>query len=219
MSFAEIIQRLVNRDPAVTECFFFWEGLTIDQIEEIRRKDPERATKMKRPVCNTCRPALLRILSRLYNGGTFDYREKVNELYLYMMEDNKLAQIKDPACLMAWIATTARNFFLKRRGKEMENDSNLLDNDNDITLKGERCDTESDKKKEVRQLVSDTLAIMPNKTDVKILEAAMDFLQYSKAEKIAKKKEVIARLGMSEASFNMAYSRAKRNFKKIALKQ
>ena len=47
MTFEEIIQRLRERDDRVTRCFFFWDGPTLQHIEEVRKTDPMMAARMR----------------------------------------------------------------------------------------------------------------------------------------------------------------------------
>ena len=218
MRFQEILQRLLERDPAVTHCFFFWKDKTIEELEEIRRKDPHKAAQLKKPICNTCRPLLLRILHDLYAGIPFNYDEKVNDLYLYLISNKKLEQIKDPDCLMGWLAKTAYLFFLNEKKKEC---GRLSENDTFdalVTVRDTEDIEDADERQEVRQLVRDVLASLPNHTDAVILDKALDILQYTKKQKILKRREVANQLGISVDAFNTAFSRAKKQFKIIAEK-
>ena len=213
MSFKEILQRLLERDPVVTKCFFFWDGLTLEQIEEIRRKDPRKAAGMKIPICNTCRPLLLRILKKLYDSKPFDYEEKVSELYIFIMDGNKLGQIRNPDTLPGWLSKTAFNFFLREKIKE---DSALSENDafaalNDIK-DAENIEDVNERQK-IQQIVQETLEALPNPTDAKILEKAMGI--YSAPDKIKRRAEVAKQLGMSVDAFNTALSRAKKSFRDV----
>lgn len=218
MRFQEILQRLLERDPAVTHCFFFWKDKTIEELEEIRRKDPNKAAQLKKPICNTCRPLLLRILHDLYADIPFNYDEKVNDLYLYLITNKKLEQIKNPDCLMGWLTRTAYYFFLNEKKKE---DGRMSENDSFdalIDVRDAENIEDTNEQQEIRQLVSDVLASLPNQTDTIILEKALDILQYTKKQKILKRREVADQLGISVDAFNTAFSRAKKQFKIIAEK-
>jgi len=213
MTFKEILQGLMERDPVVTRCFFFWDGLTLEQIEEIRRKDPRKASTFKIPVCNTCRPLLLRILKQLYDSKPFDYEEKVSELYIYIMDGNKLGRIQNPDSLPGWLSKTAFNFFLREKKKE---DGALSENDAFAALNDVK-DAENiediNERNIIQQFVQETLEAMPNPTDAKILEKAMEI--YSAPDKIKRRTEVAKQLGMSVDAFNTALSRAKRSFREV----
>ena len=67
MTDQEIIQGLINRDNRVTEEFFFVQ----------------------------CRPVFIRIMQNVFDYNV-EYDEMVNELYVYLMEDdaNKLRQFQ-----------------------------------------------------------------------------------------------------------------------------
>jgi DNA-directed RNA polymerase specialized sigma24 family protein len=216
MSFKEILQRLLERDPVVTSCFFFWDGFTLEQIAEIRRKDPRKAAGLKIPVCNTCRPLLLRILKNLYDTKPFNYEEKVIELYIYLVDSNKLGQIREPEALMGWLTTTAYYFFLRQKKKE---DGEMLENDAYSALNDIK-DTENiedvNERQKIQQIVQETLEALPNPTDAKILEKAMEI--YSATDKIKRRAEVARQLGMSVDAFNTALSRAKKSFREILKK-
>lgn len=118
MTFEEIIQRLREKDNRVTHCFFFWDGSTLQHIEEIRRTNPQKAAQLPKPVCNTCRPGLLKVLHSLYGSNNFDYDEMVTDFYFYLIKDDKLASIKNPNALMGWIVQAAYYFFLHEKIKQ-----------------------------------------------------------------------------------------------------
>ena len=197
----------------MTNCFFFWEGFTLEQIAEIRRKDPRKAAGLKIPVCNTCRPLLLRILKKLYYTKPFNYEEKVSEFYIYLIDSNKLGQIREPEALMGWLAMTAYNFFLRQKKRE---DGEMSENDafaalNDI--KDAESIEDVNERQKIQQFVQETLEAIPNPTDVKILEKAMDI--YSAPDKNKRRAEVARQLGMSVDAFNTALSRAKKSFREV----
>ena len=96
MTDQEIIQGLIDRDNRVTEEFFF-----------VR-----------------CRPLFLSII-----GKVFDYRveydELVNELYLYLMQDDakRLREFEYRSTVYQWLKVVAIRFFIKRRKQMLENSS------------------------------------------------------------------------------------------------
>ena len=112
MYYEEIIQKLRDRDERVTRCFFFWEGPTLQHLEELRKTDPIKAARLPKPVCNTCRPGLLKVLHSLYGNQHFVYEDMVTDLYIYLLQGDKLATIQDPKALMGWIVRTAYYYFL-----------------------------------------------------------------------------------------------------------
>ena len=176
MRYEEIINKIREKDEKVTHCFFFWTGPTIKHIEELRRTDPAKASRLPRPVCDTCRPGLLRVLHNLYGSGGFDYTEKVTEFYYHLIKDDKLASISDPDRLMGWIVTTAFNFFRKEKIKNNE----LLENPSADSLIAKGYDMEEDDmRSKTRDFVTEVLAAMPNRTYARLLdEAALEIAQY-----------------------------------------
>lgn len=216
MTFEEIIKKLRERDSRVTECFFFWDGPTMERIEAVRRVDPIKAQKMRRPVCNTCRPALLSVLHKLYGNEHFDYNQLVSDFYLHLFEDDKLGSIRDPQTLMSWISTTAYYFFLHEK---MSRDK-VLENTPVESLTGVHENIEDDgSASATRDLVQNVLDAMPNRTYAKILdEVTLEVSQYSgrlKSELLKRKAE---ELGIPIDNLYVKISLAKKQFKVTAMK-
>ncbi|MBO6249321.1 MAG: hypothetical protein J6N54_10965 [Bacteroidales bacterium] len=216
MRYEEIINKIREKDEKVTHCFFFWTGPTIKHIEELRRTDPAKASRLPRPVCDTCRPGLLRVLHNLYGSGGFDYTEKVTEFYYHLIKDDKLASISDPDRLMGWIVTTAFNFFRKEKIKNNE----LLENPSADSLIAKGYDMEEDDmRSKTRDFVTEVLAAMPNRTYARLLdEAALEIAQYSGQEKSLKTWELAERFGIPIEHFYVKISLAKKQFKVTAEK-
>lgn len=93
MTDQEIIQGLIARDNRVTEEFFF-----------VR-----------------CRPLFLSIIRKVFDFGV-EYDELVNELYLYLMEDDakKLRGFEYRSSVYQWLKVVAVRFFIKRREELIE---------------------------------------------------------------------------------------------------
>lgn len=216
MTFSEIIQALRQKDERVTQCFFFWDGPTLQRIEALRRTDPIAAARLKRPVCNTCRPALLSVLHKLYGGAPFDYNERVSALYFYLIKDDKLASISEPNALMGWIVRTAYFFFLS----EKKSSDKLLENNDVESLNNVREDIEEDDSRDKsREIVTDVLAAMPNRVYAKILEdVVLEVGQYSGREKIDLLKRKSEEMGIPIDNLYVKISLAKKQFKQTALK-
>lgn len=216
MTFAEIIQKLQARDERVTHCFFFWDGPTIKRIEEVRRIDPIKAAKMRRPVCNTCRPALLKVLHSLYGTAHFDYEEMVSDFYFYLMTGDKLSTIKEPEAFMGWIVSSAYYFFLHQKIK----DDKLLENTSVDSLNNVGEDIEADESAQAtRDYVREVLAAMPNRTYAMILdEVTLEVGQYKGQEKANKLRELADRLGIPVDNLYVKVSLAKKQFKETAKK-
>lgn len=216
MTFAEIIQALRRKDERVTSCFFFWDGPTLQRIEALRKADPIAAAKLQRPVCNTCRPALLSVLHKLYGDTPFDYKERVSAFYLYLIKDDKLASINEPEALMGWIVRTAYFFFLW----EKKTSDKLLENSNVDSLNNIGDDIEEDdSRNRSREIVKDVLAAMPNRVYAKILEeVVLEVGQYSGRKKIDLLKRKSEEMGIPIDNLYVKISLAKKQFKQTALK-
>ena len=84
----QIIEALIARNNAITQEFFF-----------------ER-----------CKPLFYAIIRKVFSYEV-DYDEFVNELYLYLMENDaaRLRQFEGRSSLYQWIKVTATRFFIKKR--------------------------------------------------------------------------------------------------------
>jgi RNA polymerase sigma factor (sigma-70 family) len=91
-----IIQGLIARDNRVTKEFFF----------------------------GSCRPLLLSIMKLVYNYEV-DYDELVNELYVYLMEDDaeKLRNFQYRSSVYQWLKILSIRFFIKKRERMIEDKS------------------------------------------------------------------------------------------------
>lgn len=100
MTDQEIIQKLIAKDNRVTKEFFFVK----------------------------CRPLFLSIIRKVFNYEV-DYDEFVNELYLYLMEDDarKLQNFEYRSSIYQWLKVLAIRFFIKKR-------DNLIDDSSDEAL-------------------------------------------------------------------------------------
>ena len=216
MTFEEIIQALISHDERVTSCFFFWDGPTLERIEEIRRKDPGKAAKMKRPVCKTCRPALLKVLHRLYGAKAFNYEELVADFYIYLMDGDKLKSIKNPDSLMGWIVRTAYYFFLHDKIRK----DSVLDNVDIDSLSVVKVDiAEDESARETREFVRRVLDAMPHREYAMILdEVTLEVGQYKGKEKSEKMREIAKRLNIPIDNLYVKVSLAKKQFKETAKK-
>ena len=216
MTFEEIIQRLREHDDRVTRCFFFWDGPTLQHIEEVRKTDPMMAARMRKPVCVTCRPGLLKVLHSLYGSDHFSYEELVSDFYYYLISGDKLATISEPKALMGWIITTAYYFFLH----EKINHDKGLDNPSLDSLLVANCDFEADESSaEARDFVADVIKAMPNRTYAKILdEVTLEVGQYKGREKSEKMQALARQLDIPIDNLYVKVSLAKKQFKETAKK-
>lgn len=93
MTDQQIIQGLIERDNKITQEFFF-----------------ER-----------CRSLFYAIIRHVFSYEV-DYDEFVNELYIYLMENDaaRLRQFEGRSTLYQWIKVTAIRFFIKKRDRLIE---------------------------------------------------------------------------------------------------
>jgi RNA polymerase sigma factor (sigma-70 family) len=96
MTDKEIIQGLIARDNRVTEEFFF----------------------------QKCRPLFLSVMKLVFNYEV-DYDEMVNELYIYLMEDDavKLRNFQYRSTVYQWLKILSIRFFIKKKGRMIEDRS------------------------------------------------------------------------------------------------
>ena len=96
MTDQQIIQGLIARDNAITEEFFFVQ----------------------------CRPLFTAIIRQVFDYEV-DYDEFVNELYLYLMENDgaRLKQYEGRSSVYQWIKVIATRFFIKKRDRLIEDTS------------------------------------------------------------------------------------------------
>ncbi len=93
----EIIEALVARDNALTQEYLF----------------------------EQCRPLFLSVIRRVFDYEV-DYDEFVNELYIYLMENDaaRLKQFEGRSSLYQWLKVTATRFFIKKRDQLIEDQTN-----------------------------------------------------------------------------------------------
>lgn len=221
MGFKEIIEKLIARDNAVVDCFFFWEGPTLEHIKEVSRTDPVKAAQMKRPVCETCRPLLLRILHDLYGAKGFNYRDMISLFYLYLVEkkekDNKcpLETIEQPEALMGWIATTAYYYFLGQK-KKIDKARVIAPQDPLIVIADIVDDTNLE---EIRTFVDAVIKAMPNRKYADIIDnVVLELAQYSGKQRIDKKKELTKEYNKTPGAMDVIIFSAKKQFRETALR-
>lgn len=217
MTYEEIIQKIRARDEAVTRCFFFWDGPTRQHIDAVRRKDPQRAARMRRPVCDTCRPGILSVLHKIYNEEPFDYDDLVSSFYCYLMDGDKLASIKESKALMGWIVSTAYFFFLKDKKNKAQK---LLEKEGIKTLIDAGDIIEDDNgRSESRRYVKEILKAMPNRDYARILDdVVLEVAQYTGAEKTETLRKKAEEMGIPIDNLYVKISLAKKQFKETAKK-
>lgn len=93
----QIINALINRDEKVTKLFFF----------------------------KSCRPLFISVIKNVFDYEV-DYDEFVNELYIYIMENDarRLRQFQGRSSLYQWLKVVAIRYFMAKRNIMIENSSN-----------------------------------------------------------------------------------------------
>lgn len=96
MTEKEIIQGLITRDNRITEDFFFVK----------------------------CRPLFYSVMRSVFDYEV-EYDEMVNELYVYLMEDDasKLRNFEYRSSIYIWLKVLAIRFFVKRRALMIDDSS------------------------------------------------------------------------------------------------
>lgn len=96
MTDQEIVKGLIERDEYVTEDFFFVK----------------------------CKPLFCSIMNIVFDYEV-EYDELVNELYLYLMEDDaiKLRNFEYRSSVYQWLKILATRFFIKKRARMIDNTS------------------------------------------------------------------------------------------------
>ena len=117
MTDQEIIQGLINRDNRVTEEFFFVQ----------------------------CRPLFIRIMQNVFDYDV-EYDEMVNELYVYLMEDDaiKLRQFQYRSSVYQWLKILAIRFFIKKRAKMIDGRNQETPYDGHAQIAATESDTSAD---------------------------------------------------------------------------
>ena len=96
MADKEVIEGLIARDNRVTKEFFF----------------------------GSCRPLFLSVMKLVFNYEV-DYDEMVNELYVYLMEDDaeKLRNFQYRSSVYQWLKILSIRFFIKKKERMIEDKS------------------------------------------------------------------------------------------------
>ena len=119
MTDQEIIQGLIARDNRVTKEFFF----------------------------DKCRPLFCSIIKKVFDYEV-DYEEFVNELYVYLMEDDavKLRNFGYRSSVYMWLKILAIRYFIKKRSRMIDESSQetpydgsqqTVDTEKDMTAEGD----------------------------------------------------------------------------------
>ncbi len=135
MTDQEIIEGLINRDSRVTEEFFFVK----------------------------CQPLFYSVMRSVFDFEV-EYDEMVNELYVYLMEDDasKLRHFEYRSTIYIWLKVLAIHYFVKKRDRMID------DNSQDTPYNGQ--DKESDSQTESAEYDIERLfEAMPTKRYVEVI--------------------------------------------------
>ena len=134
MTDQEIIQGLIARDNKVTKEFFF----------------------------DKCRPLFCSIMQKVFDYE-MDYDEFVNELYVYLMEDDaiKLRDFEYRSSVYQWLKVLAIRFFIHKRGRMIDDTSQETPYDGDQ----QAADTDMTAEGDMERLFDN----MPNKRYVYVI--------------------------------------------------
>lgn len=135
MNDREIIDGLIAKDEAVTQNFFFVK----------------------------CRPLFYSVMKQVFSHEV-EYDEMVNELYIYLMEDDasKLRHFQYRSSVCQWLKILAIRFFIKKRARMIDDNSN----ETQYSEQYKPDDNESDRAKyDLERL----FAAMPTKRYVEVI--------------------------------------------------
>lgn len=140
MTDKEIIEGLIARDNRMTEEFFFVK----------------------------CRPLFCSIIQKVFEYEV-DYDEFVNELYIYLMEDDaiKLRNFEYRSSVYQWLKVLAIRFFIKKRNRMIDDTSQETPYDG----RSQTANTEKDMTAEgdMERLFNN----MPNKRYVRVIRCLL----------------------------------------------
>lgn len=136
MTDQEIIQGLIARDNRVTEDFFFVK----------------------------CRPLFISVMKHVFDYEV-EYDEMVNELYIYLMEDDaaKLRNFQYRSSVYMWLKILAIRFFIKKRGRMIDDRSQETPYDGNLKIA--KVESDSSAEDDLERLFE----AMPNKRYVYVI--------------------------------------------------
>lgn len=149
MNDQDIIQGLIVKDNRVTEEFFFVK----------------------------CRPLFKSIMKLVFNYEV-DYDEMVNELYVYLMEDDavKLRNFQYRCSVYQWLKVLAIRFFIKKRNR-------MIDDNSQKSLYDGRIHALSEEEPAAGNDIEKLLSMMANKRYVSVIRKLV--LEDCEPEKVA----------------------------------
>ncbi len=173
MTDREIIEGLIARDEQVTEEFFFGQ----------------------------CYPLLCSIIRLVFNGEA-NYDELVNELYLYLMENDaaRLRGFEYRSTVYQWLKVLAIRFFIKRRGHMIDDVSH------EPLYNEDKCAEDTHAADDLERL----FGLMPNKRYVMVIKRLI--LEDQEPERLARE------MNISTANLYNIKRRAMAQLAHVALK-
>ena len=155
MTDKEIIQGLIARDNEVTEEFFFVK----------------------------CRPLFLSIIRRVFDYEV-EYDEVVNELYLYLMEDDarKLRNFEYRSSVYQWLKVLAIRYLVKKRENMIET------SDNETLYEGQTIRMASERESSAKEDLQRLFAMMPNQRYAFVIQRLV--LEDQEPEQLAKELDI-----------------------------
>lgn len=155
MTDKQIIKGLIDRDNRVTEDFFFVK----------------------------CRPLFCSIMRKVFDYEV-DYDEFVNELYVYLMEDNasKLKNFEYRSSVYQWLKVLAIRFFIKKR------DELIDDTSHESPYNGQKQQPTTEQEGSAKGDMQRLFDQMPNKRYVYVIQRLI--LDDLKPEQLAKEMNI-----------------------------
>lgn len=155
-----------------------------------------------------CRPLIISLIHKIFDYEV-DYDELVNELYLYLMENDgrRLRTFQGRSSIYQWLKCVATRFFLDKR------DSNnvIEDISSESSYMGDEVNDEQEKVNVVRQDVQKMLSMMRNpRYRLVIQRLLLEGYEY---------KEIADELHTSVANLYNIKKRAMTEFTAIVLKE
>ncbi len=157
MTDKQIIEALISRDERVTRQFFF---------------------------CN-CRPLFINILRHVFSYEV-EYDECINELYLYLMENDacRLRQFRGLSSVYQWLKVIAIRYFIAKRNNMIEDESK------EALLESGKCGQtiDNEHRHDAKMDVERLFSMMPNKRYVYIIRRLV--LGDAEPQKVAEELEI-----------------------------
>ena len=155
MTDREIIQGLIARDNQVTKEFFF----------------------------GKCRPLFYSVMKLVFDYEV-EYDEFVNELYVYLMEDDasKLRNFQYRSSVYQWLKILSIRFFIKKRERMI--DDNSQEPPYDVSIRGPVSESDASAEGDIQRLFEN----MPTKRYVYVIQK--NVLEEIESEQLAQEMNI-----------------------------